>query len=338
MKRLLFCIAILNIVFAANAQNVKYIQLKNEAVSYSPKGFYISNVIDDRDDKASIGEIFAPGKRDKIAIQGGAAAAMKNFIEHNVIQDNSTQPIVLHITKIDINEKKAGSEWRVDAAITLTFYAGDKKIIEFSGKGEGQTDGEPGDYINAFIHTTIEKDLKRFDEWWAQNKGQVPISSAVKVNVAIGRTTDKPNCIVYSAQRPLQIADFIGPVEEQIPELAATFSGIGMGYSGKTQNGQVVLDIIVTPYFDKTQSWFKPVGKNPRVLAHEQTHFDITAIKACELANTIRNTSFTQENYPQLLKDLQKQNAKESNEEESKYDTETNHGTIEDKQLEWEKR
>jgi len=156
--------------------------------------------------------------------------------------------------------------------------------------------------------------------------------------VAIGRTTDKPNCIVYSLQRPLSIADFTGPAEGQIEELAATYSGIGMGYSSQTQNGQVVLDLKVTPYFDKSQSWFKEEGKNPRVLAHEQAHFDITAIKACELAETIRNTSFTQENYQQLIQQLQKQNAKDANEEEATYDSETNHGIIEGKQIEWQAR
>ncbi len=338
MKKILFVIGILCSVCAAKAQGVKYIQLKQEGVNYSPKGFYISDVIDDRPDKSSIGVMAGGGRVDKIAFEKGTANSLRSFIEHNVVQDNSTQAIVLHITKMDVNARKEGVEWKVDASLTFTFYAAGKQVVEYSGKGHGQLDGDPGEYIEGFLRTAIENDLKRFDSWWAQNRGKVPTSSEVKVNVTMGRTTDKPNCIVYSLQRPLSISDFTGPVEEQIPELAATFSGIGMGYSGKTQNGQVVLDIFVTPYFDRSNSWFKEAGKNPRVLAHEQTHFDITAIKACELANAIRNTSFTQENYPRLLDEMQKQNAKDSNEEESTYDTETNHGTIEDKQREWEQK
>jgi hypothetical protein len=338
MKHVLFVAGLLGLVFTVNAQGVKYIQLKQQGVTYSPRGFYISGVTDDRTDKSSIGEMTGGGRKDKIAFEKGTAPALENFIEHNVTQDNSTQAIVMHITKMDVNARKEGGEWKIDAALTFTFYAAGKQVVEYSGKGHGQIDGDAGEYIDGFLRTAIENDLKRFDAWWEQNKGRVPTSSQVKVNVTMGRTTDKPNCMVYSLQRPLVISDFTGPVEEQIPELAATFSGIGMGYSGKTQNGQVVLDIVVTPYFDRSNSWFKAAGKNPRVLAHEQTHFDISAIKACELASAIRKASFTQENYSGLLDEMQRQNAKESNEEEATYDTETNHGTIEDKQLEWEKK
>ena len=74
------------------------------------------------------------------------------------------------------------------------------------------------------------------------------------------------------------------------------------------------------------------------MLAHEQTHFDITGIKACELVTAIRNATFTQENYVKLLEELQTKNSQEANEEESLYDNETLHGTIPDKQEAWEKK
>lgn len=117
-----------------------------------------------------------------------------------------------------------------------------------------------------------------------------------------------------------------------------TVSGIGVGYASSTKNGQIVLDVTVTPYFNKATSWFKPAGRNTRVLAHEQTHFDITAIKACELVAAIRKASFTQDNYVKLLEELQMKNAQESNDEEVLYDKETVHGTIADIKAAWEKK
>jgi len=52
----------------------------------------------------------------------------------------------------------------------------------------------------------------------------------------------------------------------------------------------------------------------------------------------IKADSLTQENYAAKLKELQTQNMEASNAEQSAYDTETNHGTIEGKQHEWEQR
>jgi hypothetical protein len=325
-------------VFAAHALDRNVIQLKQEHIGYAPKSFYISDVVDDREGNTAIGTISGGGGKEKLTFQNDAATSLKSFIEQHVTQDKTTQAIVLHISKMDIDVRTTGETRQVNAAMAFIFYAAGKKVLELSGEGEGQMDEDAADYIESFIRKTIENNLKRFDNWWMENRGKIATQSTVKANVTIGRSTDKPNCIVYSLQRPLSIADFTGPVEGDVPELAATFSGIGMGYGGKTENGQVVLNVTITPYFDRSQSWFKEAGKNPRVLAHEQAHFDITAIKACELAETIRHTPFTQENYEQLMQQLQKQNAKDANEEESTYDNETNHGIIEDKQIEWQNR
>ena len=337
MKAFLLILAVSGTLFAANAQDVKTILLKQQHVSFAPKGYYISDVADDRPDN-SIGTLNEGGSSKRLVLQNGAGVSIKSFIERNVSQDKGTQPIVLHISKIDIAARKTGATSQVEGSTTFAFYAAGKRVAEYSGKGRGQVDADPADFIESFIRKAVENDLKEFDNWWAQHRGEIATADAVKVNVTIGRTTDKPNMIVYSLHRPLSIADFEGPAEGQIQEMAATYSGIGMGYTSQTQNGQVVLNVTVTPYFDRSGSWFKEEGKNARVLAHEQAHFDITGIKACELAEAIRNASFTQENYEKLMTELQKQNNKDANEEEALYDSETNHGIIEDKQIEWQNR
>ncbi len=316
----------------------RYVQLKNEAVSYSPKGYFISGVVDDRTDKSLVGEVADAGKKERIATQGGVAEAMKAFLDRDVIQNSSTLPVVLHIEKVDAQVKRQGSTWSTDVTVLFTFYTGDKKLVDFTIKGREQSDEDPAEYIEGFIRKALENDLKKFDTWWSQNKGNVATSSDVKVNVTVGRTTDRLIVFIYSLQRPLAIPDFVGVPQEEVPELAATASGIGMGYTVKTQNGQLVIDVTVTPYFDRHGSWFKNAGKNPRVLAHEQAHFDITAIKACDLVNAVRHISLTQENYQKLLDQLQAQNTKEAGDEQATYDDETNHGTIEGKQLDWEKK
>ena len=338
MKPFLLIWTVLFNAFSLGAQNVKYIQLKQERITYVPNGFYISDVVDDREDKGSIGEINTGGKTQSIDLHNGVATSLKAFIANNVKQDRTSQPVTLHIKELYADVNKRGTQWNAVAKAGIAFYVGDTKVVELTGNGHGVMATDPGDYYESFIRRTIESDLKRFDDWWAQNKGSIVTRSSVKVNVSIARTTDKPDCIVYFLNRPLQVSDFQGPVEGQTYEMAITASGIGISYSEQTQNGQIVIDLTIAPYFNRAKSWFKKEARSANVLAHEQAHFDITAIKACELAGAIRNTSFNRENYKQLLEQLQQQNGRESTEEEAAYDKDTNHGIIADKQMEWQKK
>jgi len=303
-----------------------------------PKLFYISNVTDTLDDKAGIGTITDGGKQQKLVIHGGGKDALKDFISKNVTQDKSKQAVVLHVAKLDIDIKKKGTTWTINAAMTVTFYAGGIKIIQYSGRGKAENDNNPMEYAENFIRRSIEQNLKRFDEYWAEHKNDIPISEAVKVNVTIAKTMDKPNNIVYSTKRQLQISDFAGRPQDDAVELAATYSGISFSTTGTTEKGQLVINVILTPYFDKAKSWFKEAGKNAVLLAHEQAHFDITAIKTCELAEAIKKAEFTKDNYLSLFDELQKKYIGESNDEQNTYDNETRHGTISNTQQAWQKR
>lgn len=325
-------------LYRVYAQGGRAIQLKQEQVSFTPKSFYINDVTDSIPDSLGIGTVTDAGAKQKLTIKDGTAASLKNFIDHNITQDRSVQAIVLNVVKIDIDVKKKGASWAINAAMSISFYAGNMKLVEYNGKGHAETSSDPAEYAERFIRQTIEQDMSRFDGWWQEHKNEYAVSDVVKVNVTIAKTMNKPDCIVYSIQRPLRIADFGGPVHDDVGELAATYSGTAFSNVTETQKGQLVMNLTITPYFEKKNSWFKEEGKTSVLLAHEQTHFDITAIKACELAEAIRKTTFTKDNYLSVLEDLRKKYTAASNEEQNTYDNETSHGTIPGKQLEWQKK
>jgi hypothetical protein len=316
-------------------QNNIRIDLKHEKMKYSPKGYFITSVVDDRtnQDGGSVN-----GRQGSVTFDGGPTNAIERYIAGNVRQDRAQQAVSLHISTINFDVRKKGPTWNADAQVAYTFFAGEIKLVEYSSKGSTSNNPDPAGYGESFLRQSLEGALKNFDTWWSQNKGQVPTSDEVKLSVKIARTMDKEKTIVYSRQRLLQISDFEGRPENTGREMAATMSGIGFGYSKDVLNGNVVVDITITPYFEKDQSWFKEAGKNPNVLAHEQTHFDITAAKACELATALRSLHLTKENYEQQLDMLQKQYAKATGEEQDAYDTETGHGTVSDKQDAWSRK
>lgn len=323
------------VAFTGFAQGGRVLTLKTGRLAYAPVGYYISNVFDDRTDKGTIGTM----DKERIDLQGGASLAIKKYADNNITQDRGAQAISIHIEQLKFGVKKDHNGWTAKAEMTIAFYVNEQKLVELESKGEKEMDGDPADYVDEFIKHALESDLKRFGNWWAQNKSRIPTASVVQVNVVVGKTIDKPNAIVYSVSRPLAIADFQGMPAEGGPELAATLSGIGFASAGETKNGQIVLTVTLTPYFSRSGSWFKKGGQHPlEVLAHERAHFNITALKACELAARIRQSTFTKDNYEQQLDDMMHANTDAAGKEQSLFDEETAHGTIRNKELEWEQK
>jgi hypothetical protein len=328
----LFCSALLY------ADGETIVELSNGRVGFNPQSYFISGVADDRADKGYLGSISSGNARENMIMKPDVATTLDRFIESNFKQDKSLQPITLHVTKMNFNIRKKSGYYHISGLINFTFYAADRQLIEYTAEGGGDMDGDPAMYVDNFIRQTIEGDLKKFEEWWLHNKSKVPTASTVKVNFVIGKEIDIRGCFAYSTSRPLKISDFQGPPAGSAEEQAATYSGNGYAYKTETRDGQLVVDYTITPNFNTNKSWFKQCDQNASVLAHEQLHFDITALKTCEMISKMRDMVFTPENYEALLDKLPDQIASETRLMQDQYDTETNHGIIDSKQAEWETR
>lgn len=169
--------------------------------------------------------------------------------------------------------------------------------------------------------------------------GQYAVNkNRVSTTIEIIRTYNNANYILYDASKLLEISDFRGKPNGRSAAVGATYSGIELSWESKSYNGKVEAKIKMLVYFDKSQSWMKPAGKTERVLKHEQVHFDLTALKACALYHAIEKENFTPENLKARVRALQDKYVSELQEEQSRYDEETQHGTIAEKQQEWAER
>lgn len=340
MKKIVF-VYILSLIILplhASAQLVKNVPLENEPVSYIPREFYISSVVDDRHDGDSVGSMANEGAKDKIALEGGTVTYLEHLLPGTAAHGKDVQGVELHLIKANTDIKRTDGLWDVNSSITFAYYIGTRKLIEYSSKGHAEVNADPLEYAGHFIRKSLENNMKKFDEWWPQNKGTVTTVAEVKVTVTMGKPLNNPNWIPYTPGKLLKIADFMAPEKKEVPEMAETASGIGLSYTTKTENGQIVVNVTVVSYFDRSLSWFKQVAKNSRVLEHEQTHFDITAAIACDLVTALRGATYTRSNYMALIKELQDASTKARSEEQDRYDTETNHGIIRDKQDAWDAR
>lgn len=159
----------------------------------------------------------------------------------------------------------------------------------------------------------------------------------VTATVTMERSSDQPNEIVYRKNTRLRLSDFQGSPEVKTNEVALAYSGVTIRYSGSVKKGQIMLNIKLYAVFDRSKSWCLAKAKNDWTLAHEQRHFDITAINACRLYRALKEFSFTK-NFEQEIKELQKKFQQLNEEEQDQYDKATNHGINKTDQEEWNQK
>lgn len=307
------------------------IQLSGKEQGYAPQHFYISDVVDSRTNKGSLGKI----REGDVTIEGGLINGLQEYINAMQGAQGDKTPVTMHINKLDLTEKNLGSKRQFDLNIAIAYYIGSSKLLEYKGGSFAQARDNPQPYIEKLVRQNIIGNLKQFDAWMAKNKHTISAEPTVDVNVYFSNLSDKKEQIAYSKKRKLFITDFEAEPDMESVGAAATLSGVGMTYQVSTLRNKTDVDVTVSVYFDKSRSWMKDNGKNVTTLQHEQLHFDITAIKACELKHKIEEAKFSPDNYKAQLKQLLDNAQKEGAEMQNTYDSETEHGTIIDEQEKW---
>ena len=326
---------------AAFAQDTRIIKLRQERLVCKPLNYHIAAVKDDRPDTTTIGSVRASvlsKKQVMLNLPGGPARALDEFIKANLAQNEHTTPIVLHISQLEVAEQTGGLKSESEVRMTIVFYTGGQKLIEYKGSNTIQGHVDASRYIEQLIREGLDNMLQQFDAWYDANKEQVQATlsgPSIRVDAEIKEETEDTDRIAYSSRRPLILNDFTGKPDDLNQAAAITYSGLDVKYKTETLYSQVKVLVTIVPFFDKTRSWCRAVSRNKKTLLHEQQHFNITAIKACELITAIKNYSFTPAGYMKELEQLYRQKEKELAQWQEQYDQETKHGLIPAAQDKW---
>ncbi|WP_276131881.1 DUF922 domain-containing protein [Polluticoccus soli] len=304
---------------------------------YSPREFYIASVVDNRDDTSNIGQMHAGSARQLVTLNlpGGTAKGLYNFIQHGFRQNEGTMPIDLHITNFQIEESFKGNMHKADLSADLEFYSDGVKLNQYTYNSYVSSGIDASEHIGKLVTQLTEQFMKDMDIWLKDNKPT--LTPGISVNVEMLTETDDADLIVYDPTRPLRRSDFMGDPDEMSLAGAITYSGIQIKYNLQTFNRHKMVNISVIPYFHKMNSWWRANNSTELLLAHEQIHFDITAIAACELMKKLKAAHFTPDNFTKELEAIQKQSEKDRSRMQQQYDRETNHSLIKTKQAEWER-
>ncbi|MBS1590247.1 MAG: DUF922 domain-containing protein [Bacteroidetes bacterium] len=116
---------------------------------------------------------------------------------------------------------------------------------------------------------------------------------------------------------------------------AMTFSGIKVKYAMRKKSKDIQAQISIVAFMDTSKSWYKNDRCGDSTLAHERGHFDLTALAACQLIDTLKQIKFTVENFASLVRNIHEEYQSKLAKRQEQYDAETNHGTLADEQKKW---
>ena len=137
----------------------------------------------------------------------------------------------------------------------------------------------------------------------------------------------------WSASRPLALADFKGrprPAEAHAALTSATIVAQVACKSGQFTGH-------VQAAFDPTTSWWRdPATMTPKLLRHEQLHFDITEVYARRLRQKLAAVRVPCAQLGSSFERLSKSVYAEWEKAEEQYDRDTNHGLKPEQQTQWE--
>lgn len=157
------------------------------------------------------------------------------------------------------------------------------------------------------------------------------------------------NSNIYYGTKKVSWLDFKGKPDYTVDFEALTYSELGMNYELTQVDSDYVLTINVYCDFSKKKSYVKPPKKHTgwknykfpqpaMVLIHEQHHFDLTYIYTKRFIESLKLGNYTADNYESVLNSIYNNSVDNLNQEQTKYDAETKHSTIVEKQLEWNKK
>ncbi|TVZ52071.1 hypothetical protein [Dokdonia sp. Hel_I_53] len=151
---------------------------------------------------------------------------------------------------------------------------------------------------------------------------------------ALGSFVNISERIEWDIKRQLEWSDFKGTPVFLENWAASSSTGMSQSYQINNKGFLDKNDVRIKAHFYPEYSWIKEGRESQYLLAHEQTHFDITEVYARKLSELIEKTTFSK-NSLQEVKALYNQVEKERVAAQEQFDLETKHSLEREEELKW---
>jgi len=306
------------------------------------KRYFLADVIDSRKETGrSLGRIVYLTKSQPLSLSRNLENTAFDFWSHSLTEREDNQiPLVARIKVLGINEtREAPGRIKGESLVYIEFvwYRAREELLLTSYRAKGNyTRPESSPMYEDFLRKMLGDAMIYFDKWLAINNGKNPsLVRGVRLIIEDDHHSSKADTVFYHPARPLQYSDF--KADPKTGRYAAmVFTSIS--YEGNSRVESNLLEVVVKlkVYVVKSMSWMRPESKNPQVLKHEQTHFDIAKISAERFKNKLKKLELTVEDHDSQIQYQFLESYREMNHLQKAYDRETRHGLNPQEQHKWE--
>lgn len=141
--------------------------------------------------------------------------------------------------------------------------------------------------------------------------------------------------IIWHQDSLLKWSDFKGPIDESSNFSAVTYISVDYHVKWRAMNNKYTLSFTTEAYLTPSRSWTKVEKQTPKLLRHEQTHFDIAAFFSRILLIALKNHEYTA-SHKLETEQINKSIQQKKTEMQELYDKQTDHSKNEVMQAKWE--
>ena len=323
------------------------ITLRDEKLNFTPHGFYIADVADERSDHNSVALLNDnKGSRHSpvtVDLKGGAARAVNFFIYRNLRRDTATHPVMIGIKEFKLTESNLPAG-RVSGRLGVVFsfalqlsYRTVHLVDYRGGIRYNRPDNQPID-VEAILRHGIEDALSYFNAWTVSQADHNPLlATGVKVRFADYSEKPEGDTIYYAINRPLTWADFKEKPRESRFE-AEVFTSIGYNERIEVIKGVIYVNMDIKVDMAKSDCWVKAAGRDDYTLNHEQRHFDIEKLVSEHFKKKILALDLPVDNFDGPINMEYLETLREATAMQKQYDDQTRHGQDRHAQERWNEK
>lgn len=327
------------------------IALRAKPLPFTPKEFYIADVIDEREDRTAVGYLLSatnsssqPAETYPVDLQGGALTAIRQFIRQGLNQNTALRPVVIRLKECRITELP-GAKGRVDGRVVLTMAFDLQRdgetihLVEYRRGGAHYN--RPASSVTAVeqaLRQSLVSALRYLNTWMNQEAdGNVLLAKGVKVFFTDYTQNVENDTVFYATDRPLTWGDF-----REKPRLsryaASVFPSFAYESHSEIVEGILHINLTLKVFVLPNYSWVRDDAKDPYSLNHEQRHFDIVKLVVERFKQKVQPDSLTVEDYNSIIQWQYIESFREMNRLQEQYDDETRHGIDKIAQERWNRR
>ncbi|WP_230471219.1 hypothetical protein [Hymenobacter jejuensis] len=332
------------------AVKVSTIVLKPDPQPFTPQEFFISDVVDERANRAAVAFLLTaptgaalPTTPQPVDLQGGGQAAIRQFVQQSLKRNAALRPVTMRIKECQVTETPATKgyvEGRV--ALTLAFdWKRDGKTIHLTDyRGAARYIRPVGQLavVEPTLRQTLVESLKYLNTWM-NNQAQFneKLARGIRISFTDYTQNTEDDTLFYTPQRPLTWDDFRATPRVG-PYAASVFPSFA--YTGRTKinNGVIQVNLTLKAFVVRSSSWVKASAKDAYSLNHEQRHFDLVKLVAEHFKQHVQTDSLTIEDYNSIIPYQYLRAFQEMNRVQEQYDNETSHGLNQAVQESWNQR